>query len=61
MTRREKEDVLVLLDTLKTDAEMAISGTWDKSKEGFEYQVVLIDDFVKNLNKQDESTNRKTK
>jgi hypothetical protein len=37
-----KNDVVNLLKTLKQDAEMALDGRWDKSDEGFDCQIFLI-------------------
>jgi hypothetical protein len=32
-----------VLKTLKEDAEMALSGDWDRGDYGFEAQIILID------------------
>jgi hypothetical protein len=39
------------LITLKTDAEMALDGEWDKSDEGFEAQIHLINKALSFFNK----------
>lgn len=42
-----KDEVVQLLETLKTDAEMALDGRWDcntdEGKEGFSAQIELIE------------------
>jgi len=44
-----------LLKTLRQDAKLALSGSWDKSDEGFEAQIHLIDQFFNDCNKQPKS------
>lgn len=39
-------EILSVLETLKEDAEMALEGTWDKSDDGFEAQITLIDKII---------------
>lgn len=48
-----KEELIDLLETIKKDAEMALSGEWgvaeyatDEQKEGFEAQIELIDSML---------------
>jgi hypothetical protein len=38
---------VALLKSLKKDADMALSGEWDKSDKGFEAQKEMIDKFLK--------------
>lgn len=33
--------------TLREDAEMALDGTWDKTNKGFEAQLEVIDEALK--------------
>lgn len=44
-----KEDLLKeaceMLNSLRMDAELALCGDWDKSDEGFETQINMIDEF----------------
>ena len=45
MDAKLREEVINLLNTLKTDAEMALDGRWEPSGEGldgFEAQISLI-------------------
>jgi hypothetical protein len=42
----ENERLKSVLKTLKKDAEMAISGEWDKSDKGFEDQITLINNTL---------------
>lgn len=44
-----KNDVVNLLKTLKQDAEMALDGRWDKSDEGFDCQIILINRILDKL------------
>lgn len=48
MTDKEKiKELIEILEVLKEDAEMAINGDWDKSNEGFQDQIDLIDNTLK--------------
>lgn len=52
MTDKEKiEKLIELALTLEEDAQMALDGTWDKSDDGFEDQVVLINQTLMEINK----------
>jgi hypothetical protein len=37
------DEMVSVLKTLKEDAEMALSGDWDRGDHGFEAQIILID------------------
>lgn len=59
MTDKLKKEVVDLLNTLKKDAEMALSGEWgvadnapDEMKDGFECQISLIDEMLTKLNQE---------
>lgn len=45
------DPVLEVLETLRTDAEMALDGSWDHTtadgKEGFDSQIILIDTILR--------------
>lgn len=45
------DPVINVLETLRTDAEMALDGSWDHSspegQEGFECQITLIDTILR--------------
>jgi hypothetical protein len=46
MDAKLKEEIINLLNTIKTDAEMALDGRWEPSGDGldgFETQISLID------------------
>ncbi len=43
---KEVKELKSVLQTLKEDAEMALSGAWNKSDEGFEGQITLIDQHL---------------
>lgn len=53
MTDRLKKEVINLLNTLKKDAEMALSGEWgvvdNEMKDGFECQISLINEMLTKL------------
>ena len=40
------EPLISTLNTLRNDAEMALSGEWDRTDSGFEAQIILIDDVL---------------
>lgn len=42
-----KNELKELLSCLHTDARMALDDTWDRSNDGFECQIELIEDFAK--------------
>lgn len=42
-------EAISLLKTLKEDAELALSGDWDKSDSGFEAQITLIDRLLNKI------------
>lgn len=55
MTDREKlKKALIVIKTLKQDAKLALSGAWNKSDDGFEDQITLIDMFFNEIRKDDE-------
>jgi hypothetical protein len=39
-------DAINLIKTLREDAVMALDGRWDRSDDGFEDQITLIDKFL---------------
>ena len=45
-----QERAINLLKTIKEDAMMALDNTWDRSDNGFEVQLQLIDDFLNEIN-----------
>ena len=49
-----KEEIIKVLNTLKTDAEMAMSGDWDCTTEegietGFSAQIEIIDELLNKI------------
>lgn len=40
------EPLLTTLKTLREDAEMALNDSWNRSDEGFEAQLILIDEVI---------------
>ena len=40
------EPLVTTLDTLRLDANMALTGEWDKSDEGFEAQIASINQVI---------------
>jgi|LakMenE01Jun11ns_1017448.scaffolds.fasta_scaffold9958435_13 hypothetical protein len=44
-TEQHLKESCEILNTLRIDAEMALCGDWDKSDEGFETHINMIDDF----------------
>ena len=66
MEKKLHKDVIALLRILKKDAQMALNGEWDKSDEGFQCQIKVIDDILKQLkfikqfkNQQNDTRNNK--
>lgn len=54
MTDKQKlTKALKLIKTLKQDAKLALSGKWDKSDDGFEDQIILIDRFFNEINNEE--------
>lgn len=54
MTDKQKlAKAIVLIKTLKQDAKLALDGAWDKSDDGFEDQIILIDRFFNEINKEE--------
>jgi hypothetical protein len=50
MTDKQKlKKAISALKTLKQDAKLALSGDWDRSDHGFECQIYLIDDTLKEI------------
>ena len=45
------EEAIELLQNLRIDAEMALDDRWDRSDDGFEAQISLIDNFLSKLKK----------
>ena len=43
-------DADILLDTVRTNAIMAMIGKWDKSDSGFDYQIKTISKHFKTYN-----------
>lgn len=44
-TEERLKEACKIIDTLRTDAAMALCGDWDKSDDGFEDQITIIDEF----------------
>lgn len=42
-------EIKELLRHLKKDAEMALNGKWNRGDDGFEAQIILIDDYLEEL------------
>lgn len=40
-----KDKILELLEHLETDCNMALSDTWDRSDEGFEAMLIVIEEI----------------
>jgi hypothetical protein len=57
MTKETEKHVIEILNILFEDAEMALNGDWDRSDEGFEAQITLIDECLTKI----ENDNRKNK
>ena len=47
----DKELIRKALITLREDAEMALNNEWDRSNKGFEAQLDIIDEALKELDK----------
>lgn len=45
--RAKNKDLTKVLKHIRKDAEMALSGEWDRSDDGFESQIWLIDQTIK--------------
>lgn len=59
---KDLREAVKILKTLKQDAKLAISGFWDKSDDGFQCQIQLIDNFLSRLhNKKLKSKFKQTK
>lgn len=43
-----QKEALEVLQTIANDAEMALDGSWNKSDEGFEAQLLLLRPFIDN-------------
>lgn len=55
MTDKQKLNrAILLIKALRQDAKLALNGGWDRSDEGFEDQITLIDTFFSDINKEDE-------
>ena len=50
LKNRDKE-VINLFNSLKIDAKMALNGKWDRSDDGFECQIGLIEGMLTKLKK----------
>ncbi len=62
MTDKQKLDAaLKVIKTLREDAKLALSGDWNKSDDGFESQMLLIDKFYKLINEPPRSKFKQTK
>lgn len=44
-----QQEAINLLYTMKQDAELALDGSWDRTDDGFESQIELINNFLKNI------------
>lgn len=52
--KQNLKEAVRILKMIKKDAELALSGKWDRSDDGFEAQEILIDKFLKSLEKKEE-------
>jgi len=57
MTDKEKlKKAVKIIKTLKEDAKLALKGAWDRSDQGFEDQIILIDTFFSEIEKDEEES-----
>jgi hypothetical protein len=45
LTKEQIEQAISILQDINVDAQMALSGDWDRSDDGFQSQLELIHDF----------------
>ena len=51
MTKELTGKIIYVLTTLRTDAQWALEDKWDRSDEGFEHQIKLINELLKRIEK----------
>ena len=49
MTRKMVDDIIDVLNTVKEDAEMALDGRWDRTDDGFETQLNIVENCLSNV------------
>jgi hypothetical protein len=57
MNKKLIEEIVTLLECLKGDAYLALSGDWDCSDEGFNAQIKSINKLLRKLKKYDTRNN----